>query len=136
MRSHGVNVPDPSASGGPPAGGGGGGFRQLQSSPNFQPAMQACQKQLGQAFGFANLTPAQRAQFQQDAVKFAECMRSHGVDVPDPTNNGAGGFGIFRDIPSSQRNSPAFQTASKACQSNLPRLGRGGPGGGPPAPGA
>jgi hypothetical protein len=135
MRSHGVNVPDPSSNGGPPAG---GGLQQLRSSPNFQPALNACQKQLGQAFGFANLTAAQRAQFQQAAVKFAQCMRSHNVNIPDPTGGGAGGPGIFQNITPTERNSPAFQTAFTACRSSLPqRPGGGGPGGAPGgAPGA
>jgi hypothetical protein len=143
MRSHGVNVPDPSANGGPPAGAtggggpGGGGFSQLRNDPNFQAASQACAKYRSRAGGFANISPAQRAQFQQDAVKFAECLRSHNINVPDPSSNGAGGFGIFRTIPSSERNSPQFQTAMKDCASVLP-FRRGGRGGGPGtgAPGA
>src|ERR1700685_2468227 len=93
MRSHGVNVPDPSANGGPAAGaggggGGGGGFAQLRNNPNFRTASTACAKYRSKAFGFANISPAQRAQFQQDAVKFAECMRAHSVNIPDPTSSG------------------------------------------------
>jgi hypothetical protein len=143
LRAHGVNVPDPSANGGPPggaggggaagggaAGGGGGGYRQLLSTPAGKAASKACASVIGKGFAFGNISPAQRAQFQQEAVKFAECMRAHNVDIPDPTSNGAGGFGIFRSIPSSERQSPAFQTATKACASILPRRGgRGGPGG-------
>jgi hypothetical protein len=133
LRAHGVNVPDPSPGGGAAGGGGGGGgiFRQAQSSPNFQPAMQACQQYVRGAFAFANLSPAQRAQFQQDLVKFAECMRSHNINIPDPTTSAGGGFGILRQIPSSERNSPAFQSALQACRSNIPfRRGGGGPPGG------
>jgi hypothetical protein len=135
MRSHGVNVPDPSPNGGPPAGGGTGGFRALRSSPNFQSANQACASLRAKAFGFGSLTPAQQAQFRQDLVKFAQCMRAHNIDIPDPSTSSGGGFGILRQIPSSERNSPAFQTALKACSSNLPRPpGRGAGGsGGPPA---
>jgi hypothetical protein len=133
LRAHGLNVPDPSPNGGPAAGGD-GRFQEIRSSPKFQTAIKACQKQLGQAFGFANLTPAQRAQFQQAAVKFAQCMRAHNVDIPDPTSNGVGGFGLFRDITPTERNSPAFQTAFTACQSNLPKRPGGGPGGPPPGP--
>jgi hypothetical protein len=138
MRAHGVNVPDPSANGGPPAGAtggggfGGGGFRALRSDPNFRSASQACAKYRVGRFG--NLSSAQRAQFQQAAVKFAECMRAHGVNIPDPSSNGAGGFGIFRDITPTERQSPQFQTAIKACASTLP-FRRGG-GGGPPGAGA
>jgi hypothetical protein len=132
LRAHGVNVPDPSANGGPGAGfGAAGGFRTLRDNPNFRTALQACAKfRVG---GFGNLTPAQREQFRQDAVKFAECMRSHGVDLPDPGSNGAGGFGIFRSISPSERQSPTFQAAIKACSSNLPFRRGGPPGGAPPA---
>ena len=133
MRAHGVNVPDPSASasgGAGPGGGGGQALRLAQQSPNFQTAINACAASLSRAFGFANISPAQRTQFQQAAVKFAQCMRAHNVNIPDPTGNSAGGFGIFRSIPSSERQSPAFQTAFKACSSNLPNGGRFGSGGG------
>jgi hypothetical protein len=146
FRSHGVNVPDPSSGGGP-AGGGGGIFRSLRNYPAAQitAARQACSQYFAKAFPQLNLTPAQRAQVQQQLVKFAECMRSHGVDVPDPTFNGSGagrGFGFRRSFGSADRNSPAFQAATKACSSLRPRFGRGGgggaAGGGPPpgAPGA
>jgi hypothetical protein len=141
MRSHGVNVPDPSAGGiglGGGAGGGGEAFRQAQSSPNFQTAVKACASLRSKAFQFGNISAAQRAKFQQDAVKFAECMRAHKIDIPDPTSNGAGGFGIFRALRSAQTNSPAFKSAVTACSSDLPfRPGRFGTGtnsvGGPAA---
>ena len=79
-------------------------------------------------------------QFSQDLVKFAECMRAHNINIPDPTSSGGpgGAFGIFRSIPSSERNSPAFTSATKACSSDIPFRrggGGGGPGGGGP-PGA
>jgi len=144
MRAHGVNVPDPSANGGPAGGaggggaGGGGGFQTLRNNPNFQAANTACAKYRSKAFGFANITPAQRAQFAQEAVKFAECMRAHNVNIPDPSSSSGGGFGIFRSIPSTERNSPAFKTAITACASTLPfrRGGPGGAGGGAPGAGA
>ena len=143
FRAHGINVPDPSSNGGP-AGGGGSLFRTLRNYSQAQvtAARKACQQYFSQAFPRANLSPQQRAQLQQQLVKFAQCMRSHGVNVPDPTfnNNGApgggggggggGGFGFGGGFRSGQRNSPAFQTALKACQSLRPRFGRGGPGGG------
>ena len=131
LRSHGLNVPDPSPNGGV-AGGGGGIFRAIRSQPNFQSALQACSQYTRQAFPRLNLSPAQRAQFQQDIVKFAECMRAHNINVPDPSTQGAGGFGIFFQIPPSERNSPAFQSALQTCRSNLPFRRGAGPGGGPP----
>ena len=137
MRAHGVNVPDPSANGGPAGGGGGGGaaggggggaFAQLRDSPNFKTANAACASLRGKAFQFAG-SSADRAKFAADAVKFAECMRAHSIDIPDPSSNGAGGFGIFHSITSSERNSPAFKTAFTACSSNLPNGGHFGTGG-------
>jgi hypothetical protein len=115
----------------------------LQNYPQAQvnSARQACAQYFAKAFPQLNLSPAQRAQVQQQLVKFAECMRSHGVNVPDPTFNGSGsgrGFGFRRAFGSVDRNSPAFQSAMKACQSLRPQFGRGGGGGAPPpgAPGA
>ena len=55
-----------------------------------------------------------------DAVKFARCIRSHGVsDFPDPSSSGQ------LTIPPDDRNTPAFKSASKACQS-LMAAGAGG----------
>ncbi len=141
LRSHGLNVPDPSPNGGAAGGGGGGGgggiFRGLANVPRtqVQAALQACQQYVKQAFPAANLTPAQQAQFRQEFVKYAECMRSHGVNIPDPsTTTGTGpggGFGFRGAISSTVRNSPAFQSANTACRSLRPRFGRGAAGGGP-----
>ncbi|HEY1510368.1 MAG TPA: hypothetical protein VGF93_15270 [Solirubrobacteraceae bacterium] len=137
FRAHGINVPDPSTGGGPA--GGGNLFRSLRgySQAQVTAARQACQQYFAAAFPRLNISPAQRAQLQQQLVKFAQCMRSHGVNVPDPTlnnNGGAGGapgsgFGFGGGFRSGQRNSPAFQAAAKACQSLRPQFGRGGPGG-------
>jgi hypothetical protein len=140
FRAHGLNVPDPSTGGG--VAGGGGVFRALRgySQAQVQAATSACRQYFAQAFPRANLSPAQRAQVQQQLVKFAQCMRSHGVNIPDPTFNSGGGFGFRRAFGSVDRNSPAFQTASKACSSLRPRFGPGGAGGaggagGPGGPG-
>ncbi len=140
LRGQGLNVPDPGAGGTPGGGGGGGGlFRSLQSVPpaKLQAARQACSAEFKAAFPQLNLSPAQRAQLQQQLVKFAQCMRSHGVNIPDPQigggTGGAGGFGFRRSFGSVDRNSPAFQSALSACRSLRPRFGRGGAGGGPNA---
>jgi hypothetical protein len=66
------------------------------------------------------------AQAQQDAARFAGCIRSHGVpNFPDPTSPRE-----FKDsVSSSTAQSPAFQSAATACHHLLP-------GGGPPSRGA
>jgi hypothetical protein len=136
LRGQGLNVPDPSPNGGPAGGEGGGVFRSLQnySQSQIQTAVNACRQYVAQAFPRLNLSPAQQAQFRQEFVKFAECMRAHGVDIPDPSNTGSGIFGLRGAFKSIDRNSPAFRSALAACQSVRPRLGRGGPGG-PGGPG-
>ena len=67
-------------------------------------------------------TQAQMQQGQQDAVRFAQCMRSHGVpNFPDPTSPQQ-----FKLYIASSEGSPAFQSAETACRHVLP-------GGGPPS---
>ncbi len=117
-------MPDPTPGGGFQR----GEFRVLRQYPQsqIQAVMQACRQYLAQAFPQLNLSPAQRAQAQQQLVKFAECMRSHGVNVPDPQPGANGFFGFRGAFRSIDRNSPAFQSAVQACQSLRPRFGRGG----------
>jgi hypothetical protein len=59
------------------------------------------------------------------ALKFAECMRSHGIsNYPDPVNNGRNiqiGPGPSSGI---DMNSARFKAAQKAC---YPLLPNGGP---------
>jgi hypothetical protein len=62
---------------------------------------------------------------EQDALKFARCMRSHGVSsFPDPTSLRQFKFSLS---PSSGANtqSPAFQSAETACRHLLPGSGSG-----------
>jgi hypothetical protein len=64
-------------------------------------------------------TQAQIKQGQQDAVRFAQCMRSHGVpNFPDPTSPQE-----FKLYIASSEGSPAFQSAETACQHLLPSGG-------------
>ena len=59
-------------------------------------------------------TEAQIQQEQQDATRFAQCMRSHGVSIPDPTVASR----AFKNAFNTQ--SPAFQSAVTACGHLLP----------------
>jgi hypothetical protein len=136
FRAHGINVPDPSPNGGVPGGGGVERLLRGYSQTQIDSARQACQQYLSQAFPQLNLSPAQRAQLQQQLVKFAQCMRSHGINIPDPTFNNGGGFGFKRAFGSVDRNSPQFQAANKACASLRPQFGRRGPGAAGGGPGA
>ncbi|MBV8219156.1 MAG: hypothetical protein JO325_11880 [Solirubrobacterales bacterium] len=66
-------------------------------------------------------TQAQLQQMQQDAVRFADCMRSHGVsDFPDPTTSPRD---FKQALDPTTAHSPAFQPAMSACQHLLPPRG-------------
>jgi hypothetical protein len=136
MRTHGINVPDPSASGTL----GDGAVAILRNYPRSQieGALTACRQYVVAAFPALNLTPAQRAARTAALVRFAECMRSHGVNIPDPTTAGGGplggGFGLRQAFKAQLANSPAFQAANHACASLRPHFGRFAIASGGPAP--
>lgn len=49
----------------------------------------------------------------EGALKFAKCMRDHGVDMPDPKRAGGGGITMARK---GNPNSPTSKAAEKACE--------------------
>jgi|SRR5262245_22715795 len=82
------------------------------NSPQFQAAQRAC-KSL-EPPGFMNGS-GQNTQQQAQGLKFASCMREHGVpDFPDPQN---GGFMVGGGV---DPNSPQFQAALQACRKLAP----------------
>ena len=127
MRSHGVNVPDPKP--GPDGGPGnirvGGPGKDSIAPQVMQRANAACQKYLEAVA--PKLSPEQQTELRDQALKFAQCMRSHGVDMPDPEvgkgglritiRGGAGGPGKGSLNP----NSPAFKDAQEACKAFQPK---------------
>jgi hypothetical protein len=98
-------------------------------SPQFQSAMKAC-RSLAPA---PKISPQQTAAMQAQALKFSECMRSHGVpNFPDPKFEGGGVQVRINGGPGGVNpKSPPFQAAQKACQGDFPgpKGGPGGPGG-------
>lgn len=108
MRSHGVpDFPDPSSNGGFDI----NGNKINIHSGQVQAARKACQGLLPNV-GQSGQSQAQNA---AKALKFARCMRSHGLpDFPDPSSNGS-----FHMSASSGINpkSATFQKAQHACQS-------------------
>jgi len=127
MRSHGVNIPDPKP--GPDGGPGnvrvGGPGKDSIAPATMQRADAACRKYLEAVA--PKLSPEQQAQLRDQALKFAKCMRSHGVDMADPEvgrgglritiRGGAGGPGKGGLNP----NSPAFKDAQEACKAFQPK---------------
>src|SRR5206468_7658682 len=97
MRQHGVDMPDPSFN---DNGNGGGGFAIKQGGPAsgarpddaiFQAAQTACQPILDKAEqDMPRPSPEEEAKMRDQALKFARCMRQHGIDMPDPTFDDSG----------------------------------------------
>ena len=117
MRSHGVpEYPEPDSSG------------QLQkigsgqqvgvSDAQLTTASNACQS----LWPYQALTPAQQQQELTDDLKFAQCMRSHGVPtLPDPVaTNGHVEFVISVSRDGFNPQSPQILAKARACQHVLP----------------
>ena len=120
MRQHGIkDFPDPNSNGQINISAGPGQPDLAPNNPRFSAAQQACKSLMP--------PPPSAAKQHKDfaaALKFAACMRSHGVrNFPDPpppssgpqTQSGGGSQGAHFDP-----NSPAFQAANSACKSLAP----------------
>jgi len=117
MRSHRLpDFPDPNANG--------RGFgdqqqaNQEQSNPHFGTALRACQQLLPSAPSLhGKVIPS-----QTQLVRFAQCMRSHGVpNYPDPSPNR--GLGTELAQLGINVNSPQFQTILRTCDRLVPHGG-------------
>jgi hypothetical protein len=118
MRSHGVgNFPDPDSNGKILVTGG-SDKDQLPgvdtNSQQFRAAARACRKL--QPDG--SPTAQQQAKTQQATLKFAECMRSHGVPkFPDPKPGGALVIGKKAGVDPSTNQ---FKAAQQTCKKFVP----------------
>lgn len=125
MRASGVpNFPDPSSQGGIDLGSG-----LNPQSPAFQAAQGKCRKYLPGKLGRPG--KPSRAEVQA-ALKFARCMRTHGVpNFPDPVTSAPSGTGpilslngmMFAVTPASDPKSPAFRQAASDCGLKQPKGG-------------
>jgi len=130
MRAHGITkFPDPDSHGdiGINAGPGSG---IDPNSPQFKAADRACKPLLPAP------NPSQAAKDRPKMLRYARCMRAHGIpDFPDP--DPGGGLDIRASRGSDlDPNSPLYKAADNACKRYMPGGGHGGstqtggPGGG------
>jgi hypothetical protein len=126
MRQHDIDMPDPqfSGSGGEVAVQQQGPTGVRPDDPKFKAAQEACKKYMPKGGQPARPNPQQ----QQQALKFARCMRAHGIDMPDP-QPGGGGL-VMRGGGSGGRtgngpgpDDPKFKAAQQACQQYMPKGG-------------
>jgi len=110
MRAHGVDV-TVGSNGDITGGGSGGGSGGPQQT--VQSAQDACRHLLPNG---GQPSQAQQAQALKQALKYTQCMRSHGMpNFPGPSvHNGLVGFNQV------DAGSPAYPKANQACQSLMP----------------
>jgi hypothetical protein len=110
MRSHGQpSFPDPNSQ---------GGFEFPDGPPSgaaYQRAYRACKNLLPNG---GVVAAAQLGKLMDTALKFAQCMRAHGIaNFPDPTvSNGMVSISIPRGS-GIETSSPQFLAAQQACRS-------------------
>jgi hypothetical protein len=113
MRAHGVrNFPDPQSGGGINIGPNSG---IDPNSPTFKAAEKACVKELD----IQAPSPAEQAKMQEQALKYSQCMRAHGMpNFPDPQFSGNKAE-LRLNKSTFNPNSPQFKKAQKACENLL-----------------
>ena len=126
MREHGVNISTPNGANGP--------MKITGTNPQVMESAQKACARYRPGGGKETLTPAERAA-REDAVRnFARCMRAHGIELQTETHGGVG-IGIHVGGNGVNPQSPAFQSAQKACEGYLPKFRPAGSKAGP-GPGA
>ena len=135
MRDQGIDFPDPSmsADGGVvigPRQGAGNGPPSEADMQEFESADEECRHILEAVEDeMPRPDPQQEAEMRDEALAFAECMRDHGIDFPDPQFEDGGGMTMA--LEGVDPEDPAFQRAQEACGSEggIFSVG-GGPAGG------
>jgi hypothetical protein len=115
LRAHGVpNFPDPNASGQEPA-----GAKQLIFTPRGQAAVGACSHWGNRIH---NDDAAQNQVVTDEYVRFARCMRTHGLpDFPDPAYaEGRVEFVLSASQDGFDPHSPQVLAKAHQCESVLP----------------
>jgi hypothetical protein len=98
MREHGIDMPDPEVGEGGMVviggvGGDGDGPPSDAEMEEMEAAEEACQSILEEVrSSMPRPDPEQLAEMREQALEFAECMREHGIDMPDPVFSEDGGI--------------------------------------------
>jgi hypothetical protein len=119
MRDHGVDLPDPqqtrSATGSSKGAGPIIAGNADPEDPTFAKAQEACEPLMANVRSELDDDPKRQEEMKQQLLAFSTCMREHGIDMPDPTFNADGSVQISGGPAPEDRDSAAFEAASKAC---------------------
>ncbi|MFF5209203.1 hypothetical protein [Streptosporangium sp. NPDC000396] len=107
MRENGVQMDDPDANGGIRIKGDKG------QQANMEKAMKACQPLMEGAIGKPD--PQTDQKMRDQMLKFAQCMRQHGIDMPDPEPGGM----VKVQVPEGV-NKQQVEKAHEACKEFAP----------------
>lgn len=123
MREHGIQVEVANVPGGGRGLKIGGGASGPKKPGMMEAAQKACAKYRPKPKKL-NLSPQEKVQREEAVLKFAKCMREHGIEVHASASEGAIQVQIHGH-PGSGPNpeSPAFQSAQNACQGYLSKIG-------------
>jgi hypothetical protein len=115
MRDEGVDMPDPKP-----------GERGIQlrapggSEAKVRAADEACREHL-EKIDPPDISEEDQAEFRESALAHAQCMRDHGIDMPDPTFSADGGAQMrIRRGSGIDPESAKFREAEEACRDELP----------------
>jgi len=129
MREHGIDMPDPQFGDNGQASFSVGDEGAPADKTKLDDAQKACQSYLDKVKSNAPpMDPAKVEAEKQRMLDFAQCMRDHGIDFPDPQiSTDGGGLQVQLGGPGLDPNSPGFKDANDACaaQVGLPQPGDG-----------
>jgi hypothetical protein len=112
MREHGIDVPDPGTGGGLQITGG------AENQDEMDAAMEACEPLLENARDAIEQDPEREAEMREQMLEFTECMRDHGIDMPDPQFDEDGGFSVQAQAGEQggdPRTDDEFEAAAEEC---------------------
>jgi hypothetical protein len=131
LQKNGITLPKrtpgqvrPPGGGGLPGGGGGPRLPSGVTRAQYETAVKKCGGSA--AGGFRGGSRFNSPAFKQALVKFASCMREHGVKVAEPNTSGKGPIFNTTGINTS---GAQFKSAQAACRSSLRGVLPGAPGG-------
>lgn len=124
LREHGLDVPDPVAGEkgfaiqSTKKGGQGSGMNP--DDPATQEAIETCEDEVG--FEPPDISPEQEEEMKEGMLAFAQCMREHGVDMPDPEFEEGGKMKMRIGGPGGpgEIDQPAVEAAQEACADEMP----------------